>query len=97
MRLGAETPPAGSAGAPMPDNILKAATAPDAREVAAMDAMRLLDQRGDIDVPIGVEIAADGTERVVKRKLSEIMAEADDEIAAAKSLKGCALGREAAE
>lgn len=65
------------------------AEAPETMEVAIMDAQRLRAERGDMNVNLGDEFG--------ERSLGDILDEADDEIAAAKEIEACALGRELTE
>lgn len=75
---------------PTPE-LAKEAISDDVRETAVMDANRLLMDRPDLEVNI---VTPEG---VTRRKLSDVLADFDDQAAAAAELKACALGREAAE
>lgn len=72
-----------------PEAVEKMSADPLVDEVAVMDAQRLRMDRPDMTVDLG-----DG---LGERSLADILDEADDEIAAAREIEACAIGREKTE
>ena len=72
-----------------PEAVEKMSVDPLVDEVAVMDAQRLRMDRPDMTVDLG-----DG---LGERSLADILDEADDEIAAARGIEACAIGREKTE
>lgn len=71
--------------------LAREAISPEVQETAVTDAYRLLERNPDLEVNI---VTPEG---VVRRRLSDVLSDFDDQAAAAAELKACALGREAAE
>ncbi|MBW8285080.1 MAG: hypothetical protein K0M55_15930 [Rhizobium sp.] len=72
-----------------PEQIDKMMDAPELAETVVMDAQRLRAEQPDVKVDLG-----DG---MGERSLADILDEADDEIAAAREIEACAIGREITE
>lgn len=68
------------------ESIDKLSQAPEAAEASIMDAQRLRSERSGLKVDLG-----DG---LGERSLDDILDEADDEIAAAREIEACTIGRD---
>ena len=80
-----------------PEAVEKLRAEPELDETILRDLDRLRAEKGDVEIPMGETVNAAGDRVVHSRKVDDVLAEADERLAAAKEIEACAGPQEAAE
>jgi len=64
-------------------------TDPDLGDTVSRDLDKLMLERPDLEVPMGVTVDAEGRTVHTTRKVEDVVAEADARLAAAKEIENC--------
>jgi hypothetical protein len=72
-----------------PAKVEEMRTDPEMPDTVARDLDKLMLERPDLEVPTGVTVDAEGRTVPTTRKVEDVVAEADDRLAAAKEIEAC--------